>query len=118
MVLLPVLAVLAAACDDGIPRSEREATIDRDHFITTIVELRAVAVRTPSGRIGEPERERILSEAGVGEDDLRRYVEVHGRNVPHMNEVWAEVQLLLSERLGVSQEELEALESGADDLLP
>jgi hypothetical protein len=107
-----VLAVLLlvsvlSACDDGIPGSEEGSTIDRQQFVAAMVGLRAAAVRSPSGRVNAAQRDEILAEHGLDEEDLMRYVEVHGTNVPHMTEVWAEIQDILAEWLGVDTSELE-----------
>lgn len=102
-----VLLLLTAACDDGIPRSGPGSAIERERFVEVMVELRVEGVRSPTGRIGTTARERILGGHGLVEDDLRNFVEVHGRNVPFMTEVWADVQLRLAEALGVEVEDLE-----------
>jgi len=109
------LLVLTAACDNGIPGSGSGSTIEREQFIDAMVELRAEGVRSPTGRIAGATRDGILGRQGLEEDDLRHFVEVHGRNVPLMTEVWAEVQLRLAETLGVDVEEVETIE-GLDDL--
>jgi hypothetical protein len=85
-ILLPVLA-----CDAGFPSSEGRAAIDRETFIRTYVDLRLAALEGETGRISEAERDRVLAEHGVTEDALRSFIEVHGRNVPYMNELWIEV---------------------------
>ena len=104
------LLLLVAACDDGIPGSGPGSTIERERFIEVMVELRYEAVRSPTGRITDTARDGILGRQGLVEDDLRSFVEVHGRNVPLMTEVWAEVQLRLADTLGVEVDELEVLE--------
>jgi hypothetical protein len=87
-----LLALLALpACDPGFPSSEGNAPIDRETFVEVYVDLRAEAVRWDGGRLPENERDRILQEHGVTADDLRAFVQVHGRNVPYMTEVWTEV---------------------------
>lgn len=89
--LILILVTAPVACDPGFPTSEGEASVDRDTFVEIYVELRLAALEWESGRIPEAERDRILAEHGVSEDDLREFIEVHGRNVPFMNDVWNEV---------------------------
>lgn len=93
-----LLALLAlTACDPGFPSSEGTAPIDRDTFVAVYVDLRAEAVRWDGGRLPEDERDRVLQEHGVSADDLRAFVQVHGRNVPFMTEVWTEVDERLAD---------------------
>ncbi len=103
--LLMVLLVAPTACDPGFPTSEGEASVDRDTFVEVYVELRLAALEWESGRVPEAERDRILAEHGVSEDDLREFIEVHGRNVPFMNDVWHEV----SDRIRAEMEPDEGL---------
>jgi hypothetical protein len=107
LLALILLVSVLSACDDGIPRSGQGSTIDRQQFVAAMVGLRAAAVRSPSGRVNAAQRDEILAEHGLEEEDLMRYVEVHGTNVPHMTEVWAEIQDILAEWLGVDTSELE-----------
>lgn len=92
------MAAGVPGCDGGIPGSERERTIPREAFIEAMVELRAAADRGPEARVTSPDRERILSELGVTSEQLIRFAEVHGRNVPLMNQVWEEVNRRIWER--------------------
>lgn len=92
----PVLALILAcglgACDPGVPTSEGTAPVDRETFVETFVELRREALQWEGTRIPEGERDRILAEHGVTEGDLRTFIEVHGRNVPFMSLLWADVE--------------------------
>jgi len=107
--------MLIAGCDDGIPGSGPGRAIEREQFVEVMVELRTEGVRSPTGRISASDRDSILGRRGLVEDDLRNFVEVHGRNVPLMTEIWAEIQLGIAEALGVNVEELDAIEE-LDDL--
>jgi len=114
-----VLALLVGlvACDPGFPSSEGEASVDRETFIEVYVELRLAALEWETGRIPADDRDRILAEHEVTEDDLREFIEVHGRNVPFMNDVWHEV----SERIRAElepHEELPGLPEGELELDP
>lgn len=105
-VSIPVLAValglasLLVACEPDIPSSEGEAPVDRETFIETYVELRLEALKWDGGRLPEEERDRILRELGVTADDLRAFVQVHGRNVPFMADVWTDVEERMARRAG------------------
>ena len=67
-------------------------TIDRETFISTYVDLRAAALRRDSREITDEERDSILGEYGVTEDELLSFAEVHGREVPFMQDLWDEVE--------------------------
>jgi hypothetical protein len=92
-------AVLLLSC-----RSDRATTLDRDEFVTTVVELRraAMELRGDPGAY-EVRREQLLQARGVTEDELRQYVEVHAGDVQHMAEVWNEINSELSERSMIVQ---------------
>lgn len=87
-----LLATALAACDPGFPGSGREPTISEDTFVATMVELRRAAGVRPGGRIAPADRDRILAERGVGEEDLLLFVEVHGPNVPYMEQIWVRIE--------------------------
>ena len=116
---IPVMSLLLAlaGCDLGFPSSEGEASVDRETFITVYVDLRLAALAWESARVPEAERDRILAEHGVTEDDLREFIEVHGRNVPFMTDVWHEIDARLTEELEAEAEmpgEAPALQPGGD----
>lgn len=98
MVAAGFIALALAACDSGIPGSERERTISRDVFIRAMVELRLAAAESPGDPVTSARRDQLLGELGVTPDQLVRFAEVHGRNVPYMNDVWQEVDQRLQER--------------------
>lgn len=95
LVLLPLLAV---ACDSGFSSPDEDtAPIDEDTFIETYVQLRLAALE--QGGLPEEDRERILDENEVTVDDLRAFIDVHGRNVPYMYRVWTEVDRRIDEAI-------------------
>ncbi len=96
LVLLLALALLGG-CDDGIPSSTGESTIEAELFITTMVELRKAALIRESQVIPGEERDRVLREQGVTAEQLTHFVEVHGGNVPFMTRVWGHVEQRLNE---------------------
>jgi hypothetical protein len=112
------LASLAAGCDNRIPTSREEEAIARDRFISTMVELRVAAQRSPTGLATEAERDRILTEQGVTADELRQFVEVHGGNVPMMAEVWIEVERRIAETFGVAPVTEDGIDPEPDAGLP
>jgi hypothetical protein len=107
LALTSALLVLGG-CDGGIPSSERGKTISEERFIDTVVELRKAALRREDGRPSPMQRERILAERNVTAEDLRRFAEIHGRNVPFMHDVWAEVDRRLRELEQQEQEDPDA----------
>jgi hypothetical protein len=98
LVAVGLLLVALTACDGGIPGSERERTIPRETFIQAMVELRLAAVESPGEPVTAARRDRVLEALGVTSEQLVRFAEVHGRNVPYMNDVWNEVQRRLLEQ--------------------
>lgn len=100
---LPLIILLLTStlsgCDMGFPGSEGEAELDRDTFVETYVELRVAAAGWEGAQLPEEERDRILESQGVSADQLREFVQVHGRNVPFMNEIWNEVSQEVTTRL-------------------
>lgn len=94
------LLLATTACDPGFPSSEGEARIDEETFIQAFVDLRLTAL---TGALTESERDRILAEHGATEEDLREFIEVHGRNVPYMSRVWTEVDHRISEARDVDR---------------
>lgn len=78
---------LAAGCT-----TEPEAAIERETFVATWVDLRRAAMASPDVPITPSERERILSEHGVTDQELLDFAEVHGGDVPYMAQVWEEVE--------------------------
>lgn len=104
--MLPVLLVLAtglSACEN------RNETISRETFVETMTDLRTEAAQTPLERLSGEEAERVLEQHDVTEEDLRAFVEEHGRDVPFMTEVWTEVE----ERV---RAELEDVEEAPDEI--
>lgn len=116
-VLSLVLLLVAGACgiEEDAPPRNRE-TISRETFVATFVELRRSALESETGRITDEERERILSEHGIREDDLLTFVEVHGGRIDFMRDVWTEVEARL---LGAAEgDTAEADTAGADTTHP
>ena len=79
------------------PRWRRRATISQEAFIETYIALRVVGLRAPQQLISQEDRERILSEQGVTEEELLAFVDVHGQDVERMQDIWNEVESRLEE---------------------
>jgi hypothetical protein len=94
--VLPVLAVLVAgvlvpvACGDF--GEADQAAIDEGRFIEVYVALRMAALEAGTDQLPTDERDRILAEHDVTENDLLEFVEVHGRNAQFMHGVWDSIE--------------------------
>ena len=93
---LSAMALIIMACGSETSPSETEA-IDRAVFIQTYVDLRVAAFKNQSQRVTDEDRAEVLERNGVTVEDLGRFVEVHGRDVEFMRDVWNEVEALLGE---------------------
>jgi len=89
-------APLLAGCGDS--SGELDGIITREEFVQAYSELRVNALRTEGGKIALEERDRILAELNLTPEDLIDFVEVHGRDIPFMREVWEEVENNLETR--------------------
>ena len=94
LLLMGIAGGAAAACGDDGRGAEADA-IDRDTFVATYVDLRRASLEAGGGAIEAADRERILQEHGVTEEDLLRFADVHGADVAYMRGVWDEVQARL-----------------------
>ena len=90
--LAVVIAGLAAACAPAEPE-----TISRETFVETYVALRAAELRSSGAVIPDEDRERVLAEMAVSEEDLLAFAEVHGDDVLFMEAVWTDVQSRMAE---------------------
>lgn len=100
--LAPLFAAILLACAPlvacegldvpGLSSSPERAAIDRETFVSTYVDLRLAALRSPAGTISDERRAEVLRRHGVERDDLLRFVEVHGDRPEFMRGVWAEAE--------------------------
>jgi len=95
-----------SACDGGTPWSQDGRTISKETFIETMVELRLGAAQTRELRLTRAQRERILERMDVTSDELLRFAEVHGGNVPFMAEVWDEINARLRAKAELEEDDL------------
>ena len=93
---LMLLALLAgAACGgsgDAATEPGGEKTIDRETFVDVYVELRRAALATGGEALTPGQRQEVLDEHGVSEEDLLTFALVHGGDTELMREVWSEVE--------------------------
>lgn len=82
------------------------ATIERGEFVETYVALRTAALQRGMAAVDEPLRDSVLAEAGVTEEELLTFADVHGGDLEFMRGVWADVSARLDsirfEPVGVS----------------
>jgi hypothetical protein len=88
-------ALAAAACGGDSSKPAAKGAIDRETFIATYVELRAVTIRSDSFAISDAQRADVLARHGVTEAQLLGFAELHGQDVPFMRSVWDEVEARL-----------------------
>ncbi|MCY4399447.1 MAG: hypothetical protein OXE96_08935 [Gemmatimonadetes bacterium] len=90
--LFMAAAVAAAGCEDA-----GGDTISREQFVEGYVALRVAELRSPGGVIPDDEREAVLAELELIEEDLVAFAETHGGDVGFMEAVWAEVESKLDQ---------------------
>ncbi len=90
--LFVAAALAAAGCDD--PGGE---AISREQFVESYVALRVAELRSPGAVIPDAEREAVLAELEITEEDLVGFAETHGGDVGFMEEVWGEVESKLNQ---------------------
>ncbi len=91
-----LLGLLSASCSGGDPATGAGETISSEAFVEAFVALRTSPALGPAGYLPAGEPERVLAEQGLVPDDLRRFVEIHGQDVPFMTEIWTEIESRLA----------------------
>jgi hypothetical protein len=86
---------LVVACLVGCGEAPPPDVIDREAFVATWVDLRTAAAQAGATAPPASERERILREHGVSEDELLGFVDTFGNEPRFMVEVWADVEARL-----------------------
>jgi hypothetical protein len=95
MSLMSLAAVLWGCGGGG--STPTSATIDKEKFITTYVQLRQAVVKVDSAGL-DSARAAILRRAGVTQQEMLAFADVHGRDVAFMKGVWDEVERRLREQ--------------------
>ena len=96
--LAALCAAVFTACGDEDAAGPESTLISDEVFVSTYVELRATALRHVSRVILDAERDSVLAEAGVTEEELLAFVEFHGSDVAYMRSVWDQVERQLDAR--------------------
>jgi hypothetical protein len=87
-----LLAVLIAVCMSCSGRnSASEETIARETFVATYVDLRRTALSSPGQNLTDADRERVLGQNAVSEDELIAFADAWGGDISYMTGVWEEV---------------------------
>jgi len=102
--LLPFAFLSFAACSSGGPAGGDTEVISRETFIQAYVELRVAALKSQDEELSLDDRDRILTDLGLEEEDLLHFVEARGRDVQFMRRVWEEVDSIMTERRGIPRE--------------
>jgi len=89
------LTLAATSCGGETSTPSAQGGLDRETFVATYVDLRAVAIRSDSFAITDAQRATILSRHGVTEETLLGFAEIHGEDVSFMRSVWDEVEARL-----------------------
>ena len=88
----PLAVAVALAPLAGCVGAGSESPPSRESFVDVYVALRTAELRSPGAVIADGDRDRILAEHEVTEDDLLAFAEAHGRDAVFMEELWTEVQ--------------------------
>lgn len=97
-VVLALAATVAATATCAPNESVSSDVMTREAFIETYVALRAAGLQTESRVISPEDRERVLAERGVAQEELLHFAQVHGGDATFMREVWEEVESRLEDR--------------------
>jgi hypothetical protein len=85
--------LLIAACGgEGASATDAGGAIERELFVQTYVELRIESFDNSPQIISDGEREQVLTERGVSDEELRHFLDVHGSDVVFMRDVWADIE--------------------------
>lgn len=93
--LILVLSLVIAGCSFNGEETGPKHTISREEFVEAYRELRLLALQGEGRRLTVTARNRLLDSLGVQEEDLLRFVDVHGTDVQFMRGIWEEVDSVL-----------------------
>lgn len=97
MIAALVIALGTSACAGDASSPDRGSTISAQTFVDAMVALRTSPLLDRSGYLPAGVPEQILTEQGVSPADMRKFVEVHGSDVPLMTEIWNAVDAGVAE---------------------
>lgn len=105
-----VLLGPAAGCSG--PSGVEGAIPDRETFIAVYVDLRLAAMDNLAQEIQPTARDSILEAYRVTADDLVAFADSHGRDIPFMSDLWAEIEELITEALDLDGEDEDSIGGG------
>lgn len=101
----PLILVLAAGCGGSGPVGQADAVrLDRETYITVLVELRVAARDAADPAEYHRRKQEILDRHGASDEDMMRFTEAHGGNVRLMAEIWDTVHARVEAALAASAE--------------
>lgn len=98
LILTSAALFCASACASEDSRGGSGGVISREAFIQAYVELRVTALEADEDALPLEQRDEILGNLGLEEEDLLNFVEVRGRDVQYMRGVWEEVDSIMAAR--------------------
>ena len=93
------IVLLGAVVGCSGPSGIEDSATDRETFIAVYVDLRIAAMDNRAQKIHPTERDSILEAYGVDADGLVAFADSHGRDIPYMTELWAEVEELINQAI-------------------
>jgi hypothetical protein len=106
--------ILVAACGgQGDTATDATAPISRDLFVQTYVELRMESFDNTPRVITDAEKDVILAERGITDEDLRHFIQVHGSDLPFMRDLWADIEAQILSLLSPGSDSTVVPDSGA-----
>ena len=103
------LVLLCSVAGCSAPSGVEGDIPDRETFIAIYVDLRLAALVDLAQEIQPAERDSILEAYGVTADDLVAFADLHGRDVPYMSQLWADVEELINKALELSGEDQDSI---------
>jgi len=94
---LTALLLGVAGCNSKPVNPRAEEAISKELFIEAYVQLRMEGLRSPMMEISLENRDRILEEVGVTEEELFTFVDVWGADGEFMVEVWGTIDSLMTQ---------------------
>jgi len=96
-VFMATVLLSSSACTGAGSNPQEDLAIPREDFVQAYYQLRVEGLRSPEMEISLEERNRILDDLGLTEDDLLTFAEVWGSDGEVMQGIWQEVDSLMRE---------------------